>query len=43
MAQAAAVLGAMRPTGTVAGVGVGCFPDFYAALAGDSPDHVITL
>jgi hypothetical protein len=27
----------------VAGVTVGCFPDLYAALAGNPPDHVITL
>ena len=27
----------------VAGVQVGCFPDLYAALAGNSPDQVITL
>ena len=31
------------PTGTVAGVQVGCFPDLYAALAGNPPDQVITL
>jgi hypothetical protein len=36
-------IGAALPTGTVAGVRVGCFPDLYAALAGDPPDHVITL
>lgn len=30
-------------TDTVAGVTVGCFPDLYAALAGNPPDHVITL
>lgn len=29
--------------GTVEGVQVGCFPDLYAALAGNPPDHVITL
>jgi len=28
---------------TVDGVSVGCFPDLYAALAGNPPDHVITL
>ena len=28
---------------TVAGVQVGCFPDLYAALAGNPPDQVITL
>ena len=27
----------------VEGVRVGCFPDLYAALAGNPPDHVITL
>jgi sulfur relay (sulfurtransferase) complex TusBCD TusD component (DsrE family) len=27
----------------VAGVTVGCFPDLYAALAGNPPDQVITL
>ncbi|MBA3415848.1 MAG: DsrE family protein [Chloroflexia bacterium] len=27
----------------VAGVRVGCFPDLYAALAGNPPDHVVTL
>jgi len=27
----------------VAGVVVGCFPDLYAALAGNPPDQVITL
>lgn len=30
-------------TGTVDGVVVGCFPDLYGALAGNPPDHVITL
>jgi sulfur relay (sulfurtransferase) complex TusBCD TusD component (DsrE family) len=29
--------------GTVDGVQVGCFPDLYAALASNPPDHVITL
>jgi hypothetical protein len=28
---------------TVDGVEVGCFPDLYAALAGNMPDQVITL
>jgi sulfur relay (sulfurtransferase) complex TusBCD TusD component (DsrE family) len=28
---------------TVAGVVVGCFPDLYGALAGNPPDHIITL
>ncbi len=36
-------IGAAQPVGTVAGVQVGCFPDLYAALAGNPPDHVITL
>ena len=36
-------IGSALPAGTVAGVQVGCFPDLYAALAGDPPDHVITL
>ena len=31
------------PSGTVEGVRVGCFPDLYAALAGNMPDHIITL
>jgi len=31
------------PVGTVEGVRVGCFPDLYAALAGNPPDQVITL
>jgi len=31
------------PRDTVAGVRVGCFPDLYGALAGDPPDHIITL
>ena len=30
-------------TATVAGVRVGFFPDLYAAVAGDPPNHVITL
>ncbi len=32
-----------RPTGAIAGVRVGCFPDLYAALAGNPPDQIITL
>ncbi len=32
-----------RPAGAVNGVQVGCFPDLYAALAGNPPDHVISL
>jgi sulfur relay (sulfurtransferase) complex TusBCD TusD component (DsrE family) len=31
------------PTGVATGVRVGCFPDLYAALAGNPPDQVITL
>jgi sulfur relay (sulfurtransferase) complex TusBCD TusD component (DsrE family) len=34
---------AARPTSTVDGVQVGCFPDLYAALAGNPPDQIITL
>jgi len=29
--------GDCRPTGTVEGVSVGCFPDLYGALAGAPP------
>jgi sulfur relay (sulfurtransferase) complex TusBCD TusD component (DsrE family) len=36
-------VGHCRPAGTVAGVGVGCFPDLYGALAQAPPDQVITL
>lgn len=36
-------VGNCRPTNTVAGVQVGCFPDLYAALAGNPPDQVISL
>ena len=35
--------GGYRPVGVVDGVTVGCFPDLYGALAGNPPDHVITL
>jgi hypothetical protein len=35
--------GNCQTTGTVEGVQVGCFPDLYAALAGNMPDHIITL
>lgn len=35
--------GEIRTVNTVAGVHVGCFPDLYAALAGNPPDQVITL
>ncbi|MEK6712529.1 MAG: SaoD/DsrE family protein [Nitrospinota bacterium] len=31
------------PSGTVEGVRVGCFPDLYAALAGNPPDQIISL
>ena len=33
----------IRTVNTVDGVQVGCFPDLYAALAGNPPDQVITL
>jgi hypothetical protein len=33
----------VKAVGTVPGVQVGCFPDLYAALAGNPPDQVITL
>lgn len=36
-------VGDCKVSGTVAGVQVGCFPDLYAALAANPPDHVITL
>jgi hypothetical protein len=32
-----------EPVNTVDGAQVGCFPDLYAALAGNPPDHVISL
>lgn len=35
--------GSCTTVGTVDGVAVGCFPDLYGALAGNPPDHVITL
>ena len=35
--------GEVTAKGTVAGVQAGCFPQLYAALAPDPPDHVITL
>jgi len=35
--------GECRTINTVADVHVGCFPDLYAALAGNMPDQVITL
>lgn len=34
---------AANPCNTVDGVTVGCFPDLYGALAGNPPDHIITL
>ena len=37
------VIGSAVPTGTVAGVRVGCFPDLYAALAAQPPDQIVTL
>ena len=37
------VPGNCQPVNTVEGVRVGCFPDLYAALAGNPPDQVITL
>jgi sulfur relay (sulfurtransferase) complex TusBCD TusD component (DsrE family) len=40
---ATGVAGDCQPSGTVAGVQVGCFPDLYAALAGSPPDQVISL
>lgn len=36
-------VGAATVSGTVDGVTVGCFPDLYDALAGNPPDHIITL
>src|SRR5579862_1340250 len=35
--------GGYTPRDVVDGVRVGCFPDLYAALAGNPPDQVITL
>ena len=35
--------GGYAPKDVVEGVQVGCFPDLYAALAGNMPDQVITL
>jgi hypothetical protein len=35
--------GSCTVTGTVDNVTVGCFPDLYGALAGNPPDHIITL
>ncbi len=36
-------LGQVQPKDMVAGAGVGCFPQLYAALSGNPPDQVITL
>ena len=33
----------VKPKGLVEGVVAGCFPQFYAAAAGDPPAYVITL
>ncbi|MFO3796833.1 MAG: SaoD/DsrE family protein [Anaerolineales bacterium] len=35
--------GSVKAKGLVEGVQAGCFPQFYAALAGNPPDQVITL
>jgi sulfur relay (sulfurtransferase) complex TusBCD TusD component (DsrE family) len=35
--------GDCAPQDTIDGVTVGCFPDLYAALSTNPPDHVITL
>ena len=35
--------GQVKPSGTVNGVHVGCFPQLYEALAGSPLDQVITL
>ncbi len=35
--------GNCAPMDTVDGVVVGCFPDLYKALAGNPPDHIISL
>lgn len=36
-------LGQVQPKDLVEGAMVGCFPQLYAALAGNPPDQVITL
>ena len=36
-------VGNCRVTNVVDGVEVGCFPDLYGALAGNPPDHIVTL
>lgn len=43
LAKGEAFPGSSETTGTVEGVHTGCFPDLYKALAGNPPDHVITL
>lgn len=43
LAQGQTWPGKSTALGTVEGVEVGCFPDLYAALAGNPPDQVITL
>jgi sulfur relay (sulfurtransferase) complex TusBCD TusD component (DsrE family) len=35
--------GQVKAKGLVEGVVAGCFPQLYAALAGNPPDYVITL
>ena len=35
--------GTVEAKGLVSGVSAGCFPQLYHALAGNMPDHVITL
>ena len=35
--------GQVKPKGLVDGVQAGCFPQLYAALAGNPPDYVVTL
>jgi sulfur relay (sulfurtransferase) complex TusBCD TusD component (DsrE family) len=35
--------GQVKPSGLAEGVQVGCFPQLYAALAGNPPHYVITL
>ena len=35
--------GTAEVVGAVDGVQAGCFPDLYAALAGNPPDHIISL
>ncbi|GAB4487193.1 MAG: SaoD/DsrE family protein [Anaerolineales bacterium] len=35
--------GSVKPKDMIEGAMVGCFPQLYAALAGNPPDYVITL